>query len=169
MWLDRADQSAIRHAALLLTARCAVTCGNTRAIRLACSTLRYNGAMALPPVSPGLLTAVVGWFKGLFAGISRRRADRKLLLARLHRNDEYRHYVSPHGAIVWRSVRDENVYLCVKCFEDGHHYVLQHVVGAVDTRHRCPSCNAAYQVVAPYKSPPPVRRPPGGPNSWMGN
>jgi len=125
--------------------------------------------MTLSPVSPGLLTAVFGWFKGLFAGISRRRADRKLLLTRLHRNDEYRHYVSPHGAIVWRSVRDENVYLCVKCFEDGHHYVLQHVAGAVDTRHRCPSCNAAYQVLAPYKSPPPVRRPPGGPNSWMGN
>jgi hypothetical protein len=101
----------------------------------------------------GALTAV-GWLKVPFTRWRERRADRERLTARLRRDAEYERYVSPYGAIVMQSAVHRDVYLCPKCFEDGHHYALQSRTGARDTRHHCPSCRASYQVLAPYKPPP---------------
>jgi hypothetical protein len=126
--------------------------------------------MVFPPwLQTSWVLTLLGWLKAPFVWWARRRTDRQLLLNRAHRDDEYRHFVSPYGAVVWRSRRDPNVYLCPKCFEDGHHYVLQRIEGARDTRHTCPSCKAGYQVLEPYKTPPIPPSAPGGPNSWLGN
>jgi hypothetical protein len=119
-------------------------------------------------IPPWMVTAV-GWLKAPISRVRRWRADRELLATHLRRDAEYERYVSQHGAVVWRSKTDPAVYLCPKCFEDGHHYALQSVAGARDTRHRCPSCHALYQVVAPYQSPPNPPRTPGGRNNWMRN